>query len=91
MKIFNLQSNAKINIGLNIVGILENGYHLLDMTMIPIDLCDNLTIKVEDKSGDLKIKTNKKDIPVDSSNILYKIYIKFYEKVKLAPLSMKFF
>ena len=91
MKIFNLQSNAKINIGLNIVGVLENGYHLLDMTMIPIDLCDNLIIKVEDKSGDLKIKTNKKDIPVDSSNILYKIYIKFYEKVKLAPLSMEVF
>ena len=44
MKIFNLQSNAKINIGLNIVGVLENGYHLLDMTMIPIDLCDNLII-----------------------------------------------
>lgn len=91
MKIFNLQSNAKINIGLNIVGVLENGYHLLDMTMIPIDLCDNLIIKVEDKSGDLKIKTNKKDIPVDSSNILYKIYIKFYEKIKLAPLSMEVF
>ncbi|MGL4785319.1 MAG: 4-(cytidine 5'-diphospho)-2-C-methyl-D-erythritol kinase [Cetobacterium sp.] len=91
MKIFNLQSNAKINICLNIVGVLENGYHLLDMTMIPIDLCDNLIIKVEDKSGDLKIKTNKKDIPVDSSNILYKIYIKFYEKVKLAPLSMEVF
>lgn len=91
MKIFNFQSNAKINIGLNIVGVLENGYHLLDMTMIPIDLCDNLIIKVEDKSGDLKIKTNKKDIPVDSSNILYKIYIKFYEKVKLAPLSMEVF
>lgn len=91
MKIFNLQSNAKINIGLNIVGVLENGYHLLDMTMIPIDLCDNLTIEVEDKVGDLKIKTNKKDVPVDSSNILYKIYKKFYEKTKLNPLNIEIF
>lgn len=91
MKVFNLQSNAKINIGLNIVGVLENGYHLLDMTMIPIDLCDNLTIKVGDKNGDLKIKTNKKDIPVDSSNTLYKIYKKFYEKAKLTPLEMEIF
>ena len=91
MKIFNLQSNAKINIGLNIVGVLENGYHLLDMTMIPIDLCDNLIIKIEDKNGDLKIETNKKDIPVDSSNILYKIYEKFYEKTKLAPLKIEVF
>ena len=91
MNIYNLQSNAKINIGLNIVGVLENGYHLLDMTMIPIDLCDKLTIKIEDKIGDLKIKTNKKDIPVDSSNILYKIYKKFYEKANLNPLEIEVF
>ncbi|MCQ8211978.1 4-(cytidine 5'-diphospho)-2-C-methyl-D-erythritol kinase [Cetobacterium somerae] len=91
MNVYNLQSNAKINIGLNIVGVLENGYHLLDMTMIPIDLCDKLTIKIEDKIGDLKIKTNKKDIPVDSSNILYKIYKKFYEKAKLDSLEIEIF
>lgn len=91
MEIFNLKSNAKINIGLNIVGVLENGYHLLDMTMLPIDLCDNLRVKVMAKVGDLKIKTNKKDIPVDSSNILYKIYRKFYEKTKLPPLNMEVF
>ena len=91
MNIYNLQSNAKINIGLNIVDVLENGYHLLDMTMIPIDLCDKLTIKIEDKIGDLKIKTNKKDIPVDSSNILYKIYKKFYEKAKLDSLEIEIF
>ena len=91
MSIYTLQSNAKINIGLNIIGVLNNGYHLLDMTMIPIDLCDKLTIEVKDKVGDLKIKTNKKDIPTDSSNILYKIYKSFYEKVGLQPLEIDLF
>ncbi|WP_432204816.1 4-(cytidine 5'-diphospho)-2-C-methyl-D-erythritol kinase [Cetobacterium somerae] len=89
MKIYNLQSNAKINIGLNITGVLENGYHLLDMTMLPVDLADKLTIKVSDKFGKLKIKTNKKDIPVDESNILYKIYKKFYEVSNIMPIEIE--
>ncbi|MGL6025195.1 MAG: 4-(cytidine 5'-diphospho)-2-C-methyl-D-erythritol kinase, partial [Cetobacterium sp.] len=89
MKEYKLQSNAKINIGLNIVGILENGYHLLDMTMLPINLIDNLTIKVIDEIGDLKIKTNKKDIPVDKSNILYKIYEAFYAKIDKKSLNIE--
>ncbi|MGL5089242.1 MAG: 4-(cytidine 5'-diphospho)-2-C-methyl-D-erythritol kinase [Cetobacterium sp.] len=89
MKEYILQSNAKINIGLNIVDVLENGYHLLDMTMLPITLVDNLTIKVVDEVGDLEIKTNKKDIPTDTSNILYKIYKEFYTKINKQPLSMQ--
>ena len=39
---FSLNSNAKINIGLNVTGVLPNGYHLLDMVMIPISLTDKL-------------------------------------------------
>ncbi|MGL5355323.1 MAG: 4-(cytidine 5'-diphospho)-2-C-methyl-D-erythritol kinase [Cetobacterium sp.] len=89
MKEYKLQSNAKINIGLNIVGVLENGYHLLDMIMLPINLIDNLTIKVIDEIGDLKIKTNKKDIPVDKSNILYKIYEAFYAKIDKKSLNIE--
>ncbi|MGL6130277.1 MAG: 4-(cytidine 5'-diphospho)-2-C-methyl-D-erythritol kinase, partial [Fusobacteriaceae bacterium] len=89
MKEYKLQSNAKINIGLNIVGVLENGYHLLDMTMLPINLIDNLTIKVIDEIGELKIKTNKKDIPVDKSNILYKIYEAFYAKIDKKSLNIE--
>ncbi|MGL5175643.1 MAG: 4-(cytidine 5'-diphospho)-2-C-methyl-D-erythritol kinase [Cetobacterium sp.] len=89
MQVYELESNAKINIGLNIVGKLENGYHLLDMTMLPITLSDKLRVKVIDELDKLKIKTNKKDIPVDESNILYKIYKKFYEKTKLSPLGIE--
>jgi 4-diphosphocytidyl-2-C-methyl-D-erythritol kinase len=89
MKEYKLQSNAKINIGLNIVGVLKNGYHLLDMTMLPISLSDNLSIKVIDEVGDLKIKTNKKDIPTDKSNILYKIYESFYKKINKKSLNIE--
>lgn len=79
-----VDSNGKINIGLNIVGKLENGYHLLDMTMHPITLSDKLTIEIFSEKGTLEITTNKVDIPTGKSNILFKIYDAFYKKTKLS-------
>lgn len=77
---FSLNSNGKINIGLNVTGVLPNGYHLLDMIMVPISLSDRITGEIEDISGTLEIKTNKADIPVNEDNILWKIYDKFYNE-----------
>ncbi|MBC2856208.1 MAG: 4-(cytidine 5'-diphospho)-2-C-methyl-D-erythritol kinase [Cetobacterium sp.] len=76
---FNLEARAKINLGLNVVGKLENGYHLLDMVMVPISLSDKLTVEFYEEIGELEITTNKAEIPTGKSNILYKIYDKFYE------------
>lgn len=73
-----IKSNAKINIGLNVEGILDNGYHTLDMVMVPIDLSDKMTIDFKGEKGGLKIKCNLPEIPTDERNILYKIYKKFY-------------
>lgn len=81
---FSLNSNGKINIGLNVTGVLPNGYHLLDMIMVPISLSDRITGEIEDISGTLEIKTNKADIPVNEDNILWKIYDKFYSKSGLS-------
>lgn len=77
---FSLNSNGKINIGLNITGKREDGYHLLDMVMVPISLSDEMNGEIEDISGLLTIETNKKDIPTGKENILYKIYDKFYDE-----------
>ena len=72
-------SNAKINLGLNIEKKLENGYHSLDMTMLPIDLSDRMVIEFFEKKGELKITINHPYIPTDGRNILRKIYEKFYK------------
>ena len=77
---FSLNSNGKINIGLNVTGVLPNGYHLLDMIMVPISLSDRITGEIEDITGTIEIKTNKADIPVNEDNILWKIYDKFYNE-----------
>ena len=38
------KANAKINLGLNIVGILPNGYHQLEMLELPLELADEINI-----------------------------------------------
>ena len=86
---FSLNSNAKINIGLNVTGVLPNGYHLLDMVMLPISLADKLEGEIFDEDGDLEITTNKASIPTNKENILWKIYDKFYEKSGLKRRKIK--
>ncbi|HAS79999.1 MAG TPA: 4-(cytidine 5'-diphospho)-2-C-methyl-D-erythritol kinase [Fusobacteriaceae bacterium] len=80
--IVKLKSNAKINLGLNIVGKAKNGYHLLDMVMVPISLSDELEINFKEIKGKLKIETNIKEIPTGKENIIFKIYNEFYKETK---------
>ena len=86
-----IKSNAKINIGLDVVRKREDGYHELDMIMVPIDLYDIIDVEISDEPGELSISTNKKEIPVDSSNIMAKVYNKFYEKSGIEKKKMSIY
>ena len=44
-----VKANAKINLGLYITGLDQNNYHLLDATMLPISLYDDIEISFSDK------------------------------------------
>jgi len=62
-----IKAYAKINLGLKIVGKNENNYHLLDMVMLPISLCDNIEIlKREDEQIFVEV-TNDVYLPDDNS------------------------
>lgn len=78
-----VKANAKINLGLNILGKNEDGYHELDMIMAPISLYDNLNIKFFQKKGNLILKSNIKGVPLNEKNIIYKIYEAFYNVTSL--------
>ncbi|MGL4403062.1 MAG: 4-(cytidine 5'-diphospho)-2-C-methyl-D-erythritol kinase [Fusobacteriaceae bacterium] len=78
-------SNCKINIGLNVTGVLENGYHTLDMVMVPLNLADKIYLNFCKKEGELKINSNDLKIPKGKENILHKIYSKYYQKTGLEP------
>ncbi|MBN1467132.1 MAG: 4-(cytidine 5'-diphospho)-2-C-methyl-D-erythritol kinase [Fusobacteriaceae bacterium] len=78
-----VKANAKINLGLNILGKTENGYHELDMIMAPINLFDTLNIKFFEKKGNLEIKSNNRYVPLNENNIIYKVYEAFYISTSL--------
>ena len=66
-----LKALAKINLGLDVLGRRENGYHDVRMVMQTIYLYDNVTIQKTEEPG-ITVKTNLFYLPVDENNIAYK-------------------
>lgn len=66
----NIKAYAKINIGLDIVGKTENGYHLLKSIMQQVDLYDE--VSVEKIESGITIDSNNREIPLDETNLAYK-------------------
>ena len=62
-----VKAYAKINLGLKIVGKNENNYHLLDMVMLPISLCDNIEITARNDDITKVSVTNGVYLPLDNS------------------------
>ncbi|MPM76201.1 4-diphosphocytidyl-2-C-methyl-D-erythritol kinase [bioreactor metagenome] len=71
MNYIELKSRAKINLSIDVLGKRQDGYHLVEMIMQTIDLFDIIKIFSLDEDT-IVINSNSKDIPVDSSNIVYK-------------------
>lgn len=69
---------AKINLMLDILATLENGYHSLLMIMQSVGLYD--TVSVEETDGnDIEITCSEKALPCDKTNIAYKAARAFFE------------
>lgn len=66
-----LKAYAKINLGLDVVRRLENGYHEVRMVMQSIDLYDKVNI-FKNKTGDIRINTNLSFLPTGPDNLVYK-------------------
>lgn len=70
MKEITLKALAKINLGLDVIGKREDGYHELRMVMQTIHLHDRLQIRRTSEPG-IKIHTNLSFLPVNESNLVY--------------------
>ena len=66
-----LKALAKINLGLDVLGRRENGYHDVRMIMQSIYLYDEVKIEKKDTPG-IEVVTNLKYLPVNEDNIAYK-------------------
>lgn len=72
-----VKANAKINLLLDILGTLPNGYHDLYMLMQSVSLHDTVTVET-DNSKKITLTCNIKDIPLDDSNTAVKAANAFF-------------
>lgn len=60
---------AKINLGLSVLGVRENGYHDLHSLMVPLTVGDELEIRPAEA---LTLRVEGADLPTDERNLVYR-------------------
>lgn len=84
MKKIKVKAPAKINYTLEILGKRPDGYHNLKSIMQAINLYDYLTISVSlCPENNIILDSSNTQIPLDSSNTVYKAAERFLNKAKL--------
>ena len=66
-----LRANAKINLFLDILAKLPNGYHSLFMVMQSVSLADTVTVQ-ENGEDIIRLTCSEPALPTDSKNIAYR-------------------
>ena len=71
-----VQAYAKINLSLDVLGKLPNGYHEVKMVMQQVDLWDRVTVSCQELPAGqetvIRGSTTRGDLPMDETNIAYK-------------------
>lgn len=78
MKQISVKTPAKLNLALDVVGVDERGYHLLEMIMQTIDLYDIVTVTPND-SETITLSCDSPSIPIDQHNIGYVAASRFFD------------
>lgn len=81
MKKIALKTYGKLNLSLGITGVRKDGYHLLDMMMQSVSLCDILTIEKTNSEG-VTLSCSDPSLPCDNKNIAYRAYEKFVDALQ---------
>lgn len=66
-----LKAHGKINLSLDITNRRDNGYHDVAMVMQSVELCDIISVKMNN-SGLITVKTDNPAIPDGEKNLAYK-------------------
>ena len=81
---------AKINLGLDILGKNKDGYHLVDMVMARISLCDEVC--VEKTAESIVVSCDSPHVPDGEENIAYRAAAAFFSTMSIrggANISIK--
>ena len=74
---------AKLNLTLDITGVLPNGYHTLDMIMQSLSLCDTVTITTNE-CGAVVATSDDEKLNSHGSNIADKAATRFYSEAGIS-------
>lgn len=77
------QANAKINLSLDLTGVLPDGYHAICTVMQSVDLAD--IVSVEPAASGIFLSCAAPGIPTDSRNVAWKAAAAFYQAAGLEP------
>ena len=66
-----LRALAKINLGLDVLGCRDDGYHEVKMIMQTVFLYDRILLRITKKPG-IQVKTNLSYVPSNENNLAYK-------------------
>ena len=75
MREIEIKSYAKVNLALDVVGLREDGYHLLETVMQKIGLADDILIRWEEnnsKKPEILLSPGKPYLPKDERNLAYR-------------------
>ena len=92
MAVIKVKTPAKINLTLEIVGKLENGFHEIKSIMSTINLYDYLTFEISEldyKTNEIFLSGNNPQIPYNEKNLVYKAIELFCETAKITNKKFK--
>jgi len=80
MNTIHAKAFAKINLTLDVLGKMSDGYHEMLMVMQSVSLCDDIDIRLTD-DGLFSARTNLSFLPEDSRNIAVKAAELFFSRI----------
>jgi 4-diphosphocytidyl-2-C-methyl-D-erythritol kinase len=72
VKSLRARSHAKINLGLEVLGVRADGYHELRTLFQTVDLHDDVTISLRPRSRTIEVGCDHPLVPEDESNLAHK-------------------
>ena len=86
LRVATIQAQAKLNLGLRIVGRREDGYHLLESVFVPLDLADDLALQLRPARRarvEFRLRGGPSDLEADASNLAARAAAAFLAEAKL--------
>jgi 4-diphosphocytidyl-2-C-methyl-D-erythritol kinase len=83
-KSIRLRAFAKINLGLQIIGERDDGYHSIETILHRIDLYDTLNVRRADRP-EITVDCSHPGVPADATNLCYKAADIFFREIEMEP------